>query len=373
MTEFDQVQYREIPLSGDAVIGVACINAPKKLNAINIAIVQSLYSQLLRWKADDAVVSVVLHGAGEKAFCAGGDVVSIHHAATAYGEESLGREGHQFFEQEYRLDYLIHNYNKPFVVWGSGIVMGGGLGLLAGASHRVVTNTTRMAMPEISIGLFPDVGATWFLNRAPASVGQFIGTTGVMMNAADTITAGLGNFFVGELVFNDFLDALSDLSLSGDIENDHALMTERLQDYQSQQQNHLPHNNILENNEYILSLTGSEPLEMIQAICHYDGENIWLQSAAKKLKLGCPVTAFVVDEQLKRGKDMSLKEVFKLELILATNALKLGHFKEGVRALLIDKDNSPAWSPSTFDDVTKAHIGAHFEFPWQGAHPLDDL
>ena len=150
---------------------------------------------LRQWQARSDIVAVVIDAAGEKAFCAGGDIVSMYNSMVeAHGEVPAFLE--TFFETEYTLDYTIHNYNKPIIVWGSGIVMGGGMGLLCGASHRVVTETSRLAMPEISIGLYPDVGGSYFLPRLPGKSGLFLGLTGGQMNAADAMYVGLADVMV---------------------------------------------------------------------------------------------------------------------------------------------------------------------------------
>ena len=192
MTENCQVLFREHEGTNGCRIGHATLNAEKSLNALTLDMVDQLYEKLNLWRDDPAIVAVVLDGAGERAFCAGGDIRRLRQSVidSDYGVNPYGE---QFFAREYRLDYLIHRFGKPVLCWGSGIVMGGGIGLLAGASHRVVTQGSRLAMPEISIGLFPDVGAGWFLNRMPGKVGLFLGLTGLRMNAGDALFTGLGN------------------------------------------------------------------------------------------------------------------------------------------------------------------------------------
>lgn len=373
MTDVTPVIFQEIKTQHGDLIGFASLNSPKTLNAINLAMVQALYKQLQIWQNDERVVAVVINGTGDKAFCAGGDVVSINRASASYGEDAPDLDGQRFFENEYRLDYLIHTYGKPIVVWGSGIVMGGGLGLLAGASHRIVTSSTRMSMPEISIGLFPDVGASWFLNQMKEGLGLFLGTTGVMLNAADALYANLADYFVGTTAVETVLERMANLTWSKSEDQDKKRLSGVFEEIQTGFHPALPQNNILANIDFIQSVHQLNTIDRLEAICHYAGESDWLTSAAKKLKAGCPVTAFVVEAQLKKGQDLSLKEVFKLELVMATNAIKLGHFKEGVRALLIDKDSTPRWKPSTFESVNQSDIDAHFTVPWDGVHPLDDL
>ena len=165
------VLFEELPVRGGQRIAIATLNAEKSLNALTLEMIRLLDARLSAWENDDAVVAVLLRGAGDKAFCAGGDVRSLRAALLEDGEVYPNPHAVAFFSEEYRLDYRIHRYRKPLIVWGGGIVMGGGLGLMAGASHRVATPATRIAMPEITIGLYPDVAGSWFLQRMPAKLG----------------------------------------------------------------------------------------------------------------------------------------------------------------------------------------------------------
>src|SRR5690554_4655998 len=174
-------------------IGIATLNSERSLNALSLAMIDALEPQLEAWANDDSIVCVWLEGAGEKAFCAGGDIVAMYKAAKDLPKEPVA-EVVDFFTREYRLDYRIHTYPKPIVVWGDGFVMGGGLGLMIGASHRIVTERSRLAMPEISIGLYPDVGGTYFLSRLPEGMGLFLGLTAAQVNAPDACWLGMADF-----------------------------------------------------------------------------------------------------------------------------------------------------------------------------------
>jgi len=187
------------------VVAEIKLNAPKTLNALNGEMIAHLHHALRECADDPDVVAVILDSAGEKAFCAGGDVVGLREACLA--GDAL-QTATRFFGEEYRLDYAIHSYRKPIIAWGSGIVMGGGMGLLCGCSHRVVTESTMMAMPEITIGLYPDVGGSWFLNRLPGRTGLFVAVTGVRLNAADVLFLGLGNRFVESARYAEMLEQL---------------------------------------------------------------------------------------------------------------------------------------------------------------------
>ncbi|MDW1632089.1 enoyl-CoA hydratase/isomerase family protein, partial [Vibrio sp. Y176] len=164
--------------------------------------------QLIKWQHDPHVVCVVLSGAGEKAFCAGGDVRAMYHVMHNESKEATVEFCTKYFALEYECDYLIHTYNKPIIGWGEGIVMGGGMGLFMGTSHKVVTPISRLAMPEINIGLYPDVGGTWFLSQIDPEVGLFLGLTGALVNSSDAVTTGLADWLLLEEQYPTLLKEL---------------------------------------------------------------------------------------------------------------------------------------------------------------------
>ena len=189
------VLFQEISSNNGKKVAVITLNSPQSLNALSDDMISLIYPKLKQWKNQDDIVAVFLQGQGDKAFCAGGDIVHMYNDITAdKGNYSSGVE--KYFANEYELDYFIHTFEKPFIVWGNGIVMGGGLGLMVGGSHRVVTEKSRIAMPEISIGLYPDVGGSYFLNRMPNNCGMFLGLTGASINAADAKYCHLADYFI---------------------------------------------------------------------------------------------------------------------------------------------------------------------------------
>ncbi|MGL5358870.1 MAG: enoyl-CoA hydratase/isomerase family protein, partial [Shewanella sp.] len=200
-----KVAFQTLATASGKLIGIATLNVESALNALDLDMVRKLSQQLTLWQHDPLIAAVVLDGSGDRAFCAGGDVRALYQASmTKPGELSQAAE--VFFTEEYRLDYLLHTYGKPVLVWGDGIVMGGGLGLMAGASHRVVTETSRIAMPEVTIGLYPDVGGSYFLNRMPGKLGLFLGLSAYQLNAADACYVGLADHYLNrddkELMFD---------------------------------------------------------------------------------------------------------------------------------------------------------------------------
>jgi len=349
-------------------IGIATLNAPKSLNSLTLPMVDQLDQQLRAWQADKNIVCVVVRGSGDKAFCAGGDVVALHNSAVS-GDAYAAT----FFEHEYRVDYLIHTFQKPIIVWGHGIVMGGGMGLLAGASHRVVTAQTRLAMPEVTIGLYPDVGGSFFLNRAPGRTGLFLALTGASINASDALFLGMADRFLDHAQYGDVVAALQaqtwiDANLARKQVSDVLRTFEATAGAR-------PANVVRDHYDYIQQVTDGDVIDDIVAnITAYSGDDDWLRRGAQTLKSGCPVTIHIIDQQLKRGRQLSLKEVFQMELIISINCTRFKSFPEGVRALLIDKDKNPKFEPATLQGVTKELIEQHFESPFGGkSNPLADL
>jgi enoyl-CoA hydratase/carnithine racemase len=357
-----------LPTADGKSIGVATLNAPKSLNSLTLPMVDMLDAQLRAWQADKNIVCVVLRGSGDKAFCAGGDVVALHNSAVS-GDDYAAT----FFEHEYRVDYLIHTYQKPIIVWGHGIVMGGGMGLLAGASHRVVTAQTRLAMPEVTIGLYPDVGGSFFLNRAPGRTGLFLALTGASINASDVLFLGMGDRFLEHAQYSDVLGALQSQSWT-DAGNAGKQVSTVLKQFEAQA-GARPANVVRDHYDYIQQVTDGDVIEdIVASILAYDGEDEWLRKGVQTLKSGCPVTIHIIDQQLKRGHKLSLKEVFQMELVISINCTRFRNFPEGVRALLIDKDKNPRFDPATLQGVTSDLIEQHFSSPFGGKkNPLENL
>lgn len=348
-------------------VAVLTLNVPKTINALTSDMVDILYRHLSEWKDDDSIACVALRGAGDKGFCAGGDVVALRNSSLAQDGEA-----ESFFKREYRLDHLIHVYPKPIIAWGHGIVMGGGLGLLSGASHRVVTAKTRLAMPEVTIGLFPDVGGSWFLNKMPGRTGLFLALTGAAIRAGDTLFLGLGDHFLDHGQWEELLSQLSSANW-GDEEQNRNLVTGILNEL-SASAGPAPESVVEQHFDAIQALTeGSSFTEVVDKILSYQGDDEWLSLAVKTLKHGCPSSVAISYEQLQRSKDYSLEEVFQSELIVATNAISSPNFAEGVRALLIDKDRNPSFSPATLEELTPEHVASYFERSWPDGNPLQDL
>ena len=366
----DSVLFETATAANGRLIGLITLNAPKSLNALNFNMIKLLTPQLKAWSNDDAIAMVILKGAGEKAFCAGGDVVSLHHAMAQGEPTSLVEE---FFTQEYKLDYLIHTYVKPILVWGNGIVMGGGLGLMAGASHRVVTETSRIAMPEQTIGLYPDVGGSYFLHKMPKSVGLFLGLTSASINCDDACFVSLADHFIDSGKYNDMLNTILATSWSKSASENHTVLTNLLNELNAQSDD-MPIGNVSANLKTIQTLGSFGSLqEQVDYLLNLNTDDKWLQRAQKSLKHGCPLSCALVSEQLKASEGKTLLDCFKMELGMSVRAGEVGEFQEGVRALLIDKDGAPNWQYPTLHDVPSSVVNSFFDNRYGTRHPLDDL
>jgi enoyl-CoA hydratase/carnithine racemase len=374
------VIFDELPTKCGFKIGHATLTKPASLNALDLQMINLLTPQLEKWQKDPQIAMVFLDGSGERAFCAGGDIVSMYKSmqdSVSDEEASDTKNSYElqnFFTQEYQLDYLIHTFAKPILVWGNGIIMGGGLGLMCGGSHRVVTESSRIAMPEISIGLYPDVGGSYFLNKMPAGCGLFLGLTGAFINASDALYGNLADYFVphntkeaflSQLLAANWQEDLLDSTLSGICDNFHSLNIGQL-----------PEGNLIKNQDWLANLAAlpdvNQAAECIVSANSEDDK--WLSKAQKTLSAGSPITAHLVFEQLRRGKDMTLAECFQMELGLSCKCGEFGEFQEGVRALLIEKDHQPNWLFKSISHVPKATVDYFFENIWApDTHPLAHL
>ncbi|MCC5450196.1 MAG: enoyl-CoA hydratase/isomerase family protein [Alishewanella sp.] len=373
-TDSSVVLYQELQAANGKLIGVATLNSEKSLNALSLPMVESLLPQLQAWQADPTVAMVMLQGAGDKAFCAGGDIRDLYQAM----QDAPGQFQPyvaDFFCKEYTLDYLIHTFGKPVLVWGNGIVMGGGLGLMAGASHRIVTASSRIAMPEMAIGLYPDVGASWFLNRMPAGCGLFLGLTGASINAADARFIGLADVFICHEQKAELVQKLCSINWGDTVSLNHQKLSDALRVQEQGCRTQMPLSQIRVHQEPIAALAQAATLaEVVNSIMAMPGEDKWLTKAKASLSYGSPITAHIVFRLLQLGQTKILADSFRLELGLSVQCGKLGEFQEGVRALLIDKDLQPKWLYPDVAAVPVEVVAELFRSPWpEAAHPLAQL
>ncbi|MGJ8679405.1 enoyl-CoA hydratase/isomerase family protein [Paraglaciecola sp.] len=372
------VTYSYIQTIGQAKIACATLTKPKAFNALDIHMVASLKSTLKQWQDDPDIALVILEGDGDKAFCAGGDIVAMYHSMHEHNMPSQHKVSSpsdihplkEFFSLEYQLDYAIHTFSKPILVWGNGLVMGGGLGLMSGASHKVVTENARLAMPEISIGLYPDAGASFFLNKMPAGCGLFLGLTGKSINASEAIYANLANYFMPHKLKSNLLEKLKLTNWQKiDVAAKLSEICQELQDKHSEQ---LPINRLKENQVWLTELMNQDSVQKAEAYILAKSEtDEWVNEAQANLQKGSSLSKALVFKQLHTAKGLSLAECLKMELILSCKCAEYGEFQEGVRALLIDKDYHPNWRFKAVDEVPNKVIKDFFSAKWSAQdHPL---
>lgn len=367
----DKVVFQTLGCEGSKQIGIATLNVEHALNALDLDMVRLLSTQLNYWQQDDKVACVVLDAVGDKAFCAGGDVRELTEATMAMPGK-IAPEVQTFFTEEYQLDYLIHNYEKPILVWGHGFVMGGGLGLMAGASHRVVTESSRIAMPEVPIGLFPDVGGSYFLNRMPGKLGLFLGLTGYNMNAADALYVHLADFGISQDDKEPLWDALARLRWQDKAPINHELLSQTLTTFSN---NELSQSSHLEAQQgRIDTLVTGSLAEIYEKFSKLETEESWLSRAKRSFLAGSPLSWLLVENQMNLGIDISLADCLRKELDWAVNCCVMGDFCEGVRALLIDKDKNPQWKFKSLTEIPEDFKEKFLSSPWpETEQPLREL
>jgi len=366
----DCVLFENLPAGADgSYVAVATLNAPDTLNSLTLEMIDVLTPRLEEWRADDNLKCIAIRGSGDRAFCAGGDIQALQGAINenhAAGE-IVNNYPETFFEREYRLDYRLHCFDKPIVVLGGGVVMGGGLGIFAGGSVRVVTPKSRIALPEITIGLFPDAGASWLLGQLPSGYAAFLGLTGSHMNGADALACGLGTHAIDIDRLHAIPEMLAQQDWSDDPAANKALASEAVRSFAGSVE--LPQAQLLSLSKDISLGKGLEPMDAMRAQA---GNSDWIDKGLATMAAGCPTSLAVVCEQLRRVRSCSLEECFQLEMIIAAQCARHKDFAEGVRALLVDKDNNPQWTYPTLSDVPEHHIEAHFTAPWEN-NPLRDI
>ena len=372
------------------LIGIMTLNMPKSLNALSVEMCQLLSQKLEQWEGDEQVVALLLKGAGHKAFCAGGDIRKLYDGMSS--DAPLPNPyATEFFGNEYNLYRQMHFYSKPLILWGDGIIMGGGMGLMAGCSHRLVTERTRFAMPEITIGLFPDASGSWFLQRMPAKTGLFLGLTGAMCNGSDALLTNLAEYAVGSQDYDAIMQSLKQSNWQMAVDTDkkenndsaHSIVSRALA---AQPVAELPASKLAKYWRPIQQLMNSGDLGDIDALLQSDealtqldtdfAADSWTQRAVTTYRHGCPVTAALTYALYHKVTDLSLEQVLYLETNVAVHCAANPDFKEGVRALLIDKDRNPQWSRTLTECLSaegQDYIQQHFTSPYaKGQHPLDD-
>ncbi|XP_013165182.1 PREDICTED: 3-hydroxyisobutyryl-CoA hydrolase, mitochondrial [Papilio xuthus] len=317
--------------------GVITLNRPKALNSLNTNMVTMMLPQLQEWERSKGLV--IIKGAGEKAFCAGGDVKSAIDRV----------EGPKFFHTEYNVNYLIGKYKIPYIAFMDGITMGGGLGVSVHGRYRIATEKTLIAMPETKIGLFPDVGGSYFLPRLQVNLGLYLGLTGDRLKAKDVVKSGIATHFVPSRRLFELEKLLSRCNNDSEIRN-------LLNKFNEPPEEFSLASNIKHINYCFAASTIEEIIERLQKV-----QNDWSIKTLKTLSQMCPGSLKITLRALQRGAQLDLPQCLRMEYRLACRATENHDFPEGVRALLIDKDNNPQWNPKTLDDVTEDYVENYFK------------
>ena len=326
-------------------LGLVTLNRPKALNALSLGMIRAMHAQLQAWETDPAVTRVAVRGAGGRAFCAGGDIRRIYECARAGHEQEL----YEIWQGEYGLVAYVARFPKPYVALIDGIVMGGGVGISVHGPYRVASERYAFAMPEVGIGFFPDVGTTHLLPRLPGRTGTYLALTGARIGPGDALAVGLATHHARAADFDAILDGLASGDEIGGVLAAHAatppppgsLVTDRglIDDCFS--------------GEGVADILG----RLDVAASAHSG---FAAETAALLRTRSPTSLCIAREQMRRGPGLSLPEAILTEYRLVTRVMEGHDFFEGVRAVLVDKDNAPDWQPASLDGVDQAGIAAAF-------------
>ncbi len=319
-------------------VAVVTLDRPAALNALTLGMIRALHPMLDDWAVDPAVRAVVVRGAGDKAFCAGGDIRALYD----------GRGGAvtaDFFREEYRLNRRIYHYPKPYIALMDGITMGGGVGLSVHGRHRVLSEATMFAMPETGIGLFPDVGGSYFLPRLPGKNGMYLALTGSRLRAADCLYAGIGDAYVPVDRHDAVIDVLRDDA------DPAAVLREASVDPGAPP--------LADHRAAIDRCFGAESVEAITAALEAEGGD-WAAKTLDVMAGKSPVSQKIAFRQIKSGARLDFDDCMRMEFRLSQHVMAGHDFFEGVRAVVIDKDQTPRWQPDRLDAVTDKMVDAYF-------------
>ncbi len=355
-------------------VGCLTLNRPQALNALSLGMIRSLTRHLLAWQQDAAIDAVAIRGSNKHGvfggFCAGGDIRFFHQAALA-GNPAL----EDFFTEEYTLNHLIHHYGKPYIAFMDGVVMGGGMGISQGASHRLVTERSKMAMPETNIGLFPDVGGGYFLSRCPGHTGEWLALTGEVIGSDQAYALGLADHVLPSERLQAAWDALLALPRADAAALESWVAMFSIAKEQDSTRASGQFDAI--NSVFGLGSVGA----MVRTLENMPGE--WAAHTLGVLRKRSPLMLHVVLEQVRRARAMGLADDLRMERDLVRHCFWTAHLErsgmqsetvEGVRALAVDKDHSPRWNPQRIEDVTPDMVAPFFTSPWPAfAHPLRHL
>ncbi len=332
---------REILFERRGAAGLVTLNRPAALNAVTHGMVRALRAQLDRWADDPAITRVVIRAEGHRAFSAGGDIRALYDLGTAGKHDEML----QFWRDEYPLNSAIKNYRKPYVALIDGLVMGGGVGVSVHGSHRVAGDRFQFAMPEVGIGFFPDVGATWFLPRMPGELGTFCGLTSERFDAADALAAGIATHRIPSARFPALIEGLS-----GAVSVD-AVLAAFAEPAGA--------GKIAARRATIDRLFAGNRVEDILAALDHETDE-WAQKTAAAMRAKSPLSLKIALQQVRRGRSWDFETCMRAEFRIVSRVIHDHDFYEGVRAVIVDKDNKPRWQPATLAGVSAAEVERHF-------------
>ncbi len=324
----------------EGAVGRLTLRRPEALNALSYPMLNVIDDALRRWETDDDIKMVVIDAEGDRAFCAGGDIAELYNR-TKQGDLAYSRD---FWRDEYRVNAHIARYPKPFIALMDGIVMGGGVGLSAHGSHRIVTERSMIAMPECGIGLIPDVGGTYILSRASGHLGEFLGLTGTRMGAGDAILAGFADFFVPAEQLPNLVQAL--------IETPDPTRIDRFAETP-------PQGVLAAQLDEIDEVFSLDDMISIEAALGDGNSESWRGKAAKALARSCPLSMHTTLRMIRQARSLeTIEQALAMEYRFSWRSLEDGDFLEGIRAAVIDKDRTPRWTKSKIADVGSADVDA---------------
>lgn len=338
----------EIHALVEGVCGRITLNRPAAINALSLDMVRAMYRALTDWATNPAIQFVIVDGAGDRGLCAGGDIRALYTSAIAGNFDAAAA----FFGEEYRLNYLISRYPKPYIALMDGIVMGGGIGISSHGSHRIVTEHSVLAMPETNIGFIPDVGGTYLLGNAPEESGTWMALTGARINAADAILCGLADFFVPHDSLASLLSRLKACTESSAIDSCVRGFTAEP-----------PKGTFADQRGWINEcFAASSVEEILQALKSRTEEAA--RTAAGGIARNSPTSLKVTLHALRKAREYkALRPCLQQEYTLALACLRHGDFIEGVRAAVVDKDRKPVWQPGRLEEVTEGQVQTFFNGP----------
>ena len=340
--------------AGQKIIEVT-LNAPKSLNALSGEMINILLAQLPLWESDPSVAVVVMRGMGDRAFCAGGDIRHLYQAM----QRNETEQGQAFFNLEYSLNLALHRMQTTLLVWGQGYVIGGGMGLLQGAGLRIATYSSQLIMPEVSIGLFPDVGASFFLQKVPDGLGLFLGLTGVAVNGTDARELNLVDALLADSDYSVLLQQLQNLEKHTNTE--HLKSIQKIVQNLESKANNAPPSDILPHKQLIIDAIAAQDLNTVFSnLQKLRGLSKWLDKAIETMENGSPTSLHLTFRQLRQAPQDLVRGLVQ-EYVLAVNSTLKGEFQEGIRALLIDKDQQPKWRYSKVKDVPQAWVDGFYK------------